>query len=189
MFYDIYLDEVFYLREEKKEEKPNIFNGLNTYTRKEIKNYKNGKITILKKEKDLEKFIKISRNVLSNNEKLYYGKLNEEVSSKIKNNSNLNVKDFNLSLQRNNYKHIMKKHGNSFIENLRKQNNITDYDFYLIPTIIKEADNIMRTHKTEYNNKSLKFTKEIDNAVYHLIAYISYKNHNLEIKTFYKKSK
>ena len=192
MFYDIYLDEVFYLREEKLDYstfKPDVFNGLNRYNRKDKKNFRNGKITIVNKEKDIEKFLKISRNVLSNNEKLYYGKLSKEVCLNIKNITGYNLKNFNLSLQSNIYKHITKKHGNIILENKRCQSNITDYDFFFLPTIITEADSILKTHKTEYNNKAIKFIKKIDNITYHLIAYISFKKHNLEIKTFYKKRK
>lgn len=191
MFYDIYLDEVFYLKEKETVFNTNydIFSGLDKYTKKEKENYKNGKIIILKKEKDIDKFIKISRNILSNNEKLYYGKINKIVAKKIKKDTGYNIEKFNLSLQRNNFKHIEKVHSNIFTESKRGQENITNNDFYLIPTIIKEADKIVKSYKIENNNKSIEFIKKIDRITYHLITYISLKKHNLEIKTFYKNIK
>ena len=192
MFYDIYLDEVFYLREEKSifsNKNVDIFNGLDHYSKIEKNNFKNGRVAIVKKEKDIVKFIKISRNVMSNNEKLYYGKINKESSLKIFNRTGFNLKGFNLSLQRHNFKHIEKQHGNVITESVRGQNNVTDYDFYLLPNIISEADLIKKSYKIEHNNKTIEFIKEIDGVIYHLITYISFKNHNLEIKTLYKKIK
>ena len=188
MFYDIFLDEVFYLREERclsNDFKPNVFNGLDLYSKKEKRNFKNGKVTILKKYKDIDKFIKISRNVLSNNEKLYYGKVNKQVSLKIFNSTGFKVKGFNLSLQRNNFKHIEKKHGNIILESSRGQSNVTDYDFYLIPTIVSDADKIVNTYRGKCNN-AIEFIKRIDSTIYHLIMYISLRNHNLEVKTLFK---
>lgn len=189
MFYDIYLDEVFYLREEEanyNQIKPNIFAGLDEYNKKEISNFKNGKITILRKEKDLTKFINTGRNIFTNNEKLYYGKINDEASKKIRIVFPYDLKGFNLSLQTHNLKHILKKHGNPITEITRGQINVTNYDFSLIPSIISDFDYMEITHNNEHNNKSLKFTKTINNITYNLVVYISFKNYNIEIKTMYK---
>ncbi len=190
MFYDMFLDELLYLREEKTLDerlKPDIFAGLEHYSKKEISNFKNGKVSILKKVSDISKFFKTSRNVFSNNEKLYYGKISEEVSRKIRSIFSYDLKGFNLSLQTHNLKHIMKKHGNPIIEITRGQINVNEYDFYLIPSIIKDFDLLEITHDNENGNKSLKLEKVIDNVTYHLVLYISFKNHNVEVKTLYKK--
>lgn len=192
MFYDIYLDEVFYLGEDENvlnKNKGNVFMGLDNYSKQEINNFKNGKVIVLNKEKDLEKFVKTSRNILSNNEKLYYGKINEVTANKLLSVARFNLKGFNLSLQRHNFKHIEKKHCNLIHEIARKQCFITEYDFYLIPCIVSEFDYARVTHNNECNNKSLELVKEINNIIYHLIVYISFRNHNVEVKTFYKKKK
>lgn len=192
MFYDIFLDEVFYLIEESSKCVSNnrdLFLGLDTYSKREINNFKNGKITIVRNQRDIDKFISTNRNILSNNEKLYYGKLKEETANKILKVLPYDLKGFNLSLQRHNLKHIEKKHGNPISEIIKGQYNIIKSDFYLIPEIIGEADYIKATHDNEFNNKSLEIIKEIDKCIYHLVVYISLKNHNIEIKTLYKKKK
>lgn len=189
MFYDMFLDEIFYLGGEEifnKNYNPDVLEGLDQYKKYEIKNFGNGKVTILKKNSDIEKFIKISRNVLSNNEKLYYGKINEENARNILKYFPCDLKGFNLSLSTNAIKHIFKQHGNPIKEKMRGQIAITDYDYSLIPFIIKNFDKL-KIANSKCNNKSLEFIKMYENVTYHLVMYVSFRSHNLEVKTFFKK--
>lgn len=191
MFYDMFLDEVLYLnKEESVFFKPSVFDGLVKYSKKEIDFFKNGKVNVLKKEKDIYDFIKFSRNVFSNNSKLYYGKINEEVSKRIKSFTGLDISMYNLSLQIHNIKHIYKRHGNPILELAKSQMVVQDSDFVYIPYIICNFDDLyISEFYTNYKNIALVFEKEIDSVVYNVVAYISSRKRNLEIKTFFKKKK
>lgn len=188
MFYDMFLDEVFYFGEEEKpwSYNPNLLEGLNQYSKQEVKNFSNGKVSVLKKDKDLFKFIKISRNILSNNEKMYYGKIDNENANNILRFFPYDLKGFNVSLQMNAIKHIFKHHGNPIKEKMRGQIAINDNDYLLIPYIIRNFDKLKITNYS-LRNKTLEFRKTHENVHYYLIAYVSFKNHSIEIKTFYKK--
>lgn len=189
MFYDMFLDEVFYLEGEDgffRNDKSNLLEGLEQYNKREIKNFNNGKVTVLKKDKDLDKFLKMSRNVLSNNEKFYYGKINIENANNILRIFPYDLNGFNLSLPLNSIKHIFKQHGNPLKEKMRGQIAITDYDYSLIPLIIRHFDKLKIT-TLKNSTKSLEFIKLYENVTYYLIVNISFKNYNLEVKTFYKK--
>lgn len=188
MFYDMFLDEVIYLSESEfcKFLRPNVLEGLKGYSKREAKNFSNGKVSILRKEKDIEKFIKFSRNVLSNNEKFYYGKIDEENAKNISRFCHYDLKNFNLSLPVGSFKHIFKRHADPIKERLRRQIAVTDADYYLIPYIIRHFDSLK--FSVNYNKvKILEFNKLYENVNYTLIMYISFKSHNLEVKTFYKK--
>ena len=191
MFYDMFLDEVLYLnKEESVFFKPSVFDGLVKYSKKEIDFFKNGKVNVLKKEKDIYDFIKFSRNVFSNNSKLYYGKINKEVSKRIKSFTGLDISMYNLSLQIHNIKHIYKRHGNPILELAKSQMVVQDSDFVYIPYIICNFDDLyISEFYTNYKNIALVFEKEIDSVVYNVVAYISSRKRNLEIKTFFKKKK
>lgn len=191
MFYDMFLDELIYLREEKEVLlSPDIFEGLIKYTKNEVDLYKNGKVLPLKNIREIFDFIKTSRNVFTNNSKLYYGKLSDSVSKKISDCVKFDLRGFNLSLQMHNVKRIFKSHGDPIKEYARGQISVIDNDFVFIPFILSNFDEAMISNKfVEYNNIALVFKKKIDSIIYNLVMYISPKNHNLEVKTLFKQRK
>ncbi len=195
MLYDIYLDELFYWREEEKE----LFNVVNydffkdhsfiEYSKREKLNFKNGKVTVMSKEKDLCEFIKTSRNIFSSNLKLYFGKISDELNQRIKVRSRISIKNYNLSLQMHVVKHIYKRHGNPFKEMAVGQIEVRDNDFSLIPYLVSNFDSVRLSGVTGNNNKVIVFKKLIQNHYYYLVTYVSHKSHSLEIKTMYKRKK
>jgi hypothetical protein len=193
MFYDIFLDEFLYLRGKESfssDFKPDIFGGLVRYSENELKNFRDGKVTILSKEKDLSLFISMSRNVMTNNSKFYYGKIGKSLAVRISECLQKDVTGFNLSLQTHVLKHIQKIHGNPLKELSRKQIAVIDNDYALIPYVVTEADTIMLSNNvTECNNNVLIFKKQVRDILYQLVVYVSFKKHNLEVKTMYKKKK
>lgn len=156
------------------------------YSQHEIDNYSNGKVTVMKSNEDVIKFVEASTKVPSNT-KLYFGKIGINVSNKIKISlrSYINITSYNISLQTNAVKHIFKNHGDSKYESNRGQVAITYDDFPFIPLIVSEHDKVSKIGTVENNNQALLFEKQLGDN-YYLVSYISNKNHNLEIKTMYK---
>lgn len=159
-------------------------NNINNYTKHEINNFRNGKIKIVKSNNDIYKFTQESIKYPSN-AKLYFGKIGKDLANTIKKEININLENYNISLQTNAIRHIFKNHGTQNIESMRGQIAITTEDFILIPKIISCYDKIKNTGKTENNNTAIGFQKQFDD-IYFLITYISDKNHNLEVKTLWK---
>lgn len=159
-------------------------NNIIKYTQHEINNFQNGKVRIAKSSKDIDKFIKDSIKH-SSNAKLYFGKIGKDLANKIKKEINIDIENYNVSLQANVIRHIFKNHGEKNLENKRGQIVISKEDFKLIPKIISEYDKLEKVGITENNNIAISFEKQIENK-YFLITYISDKKHNLEVKTMWK---
>lgn len=180
MFYDIYLNDFYEFMDERIEYKT----SLSKYTKKEIENFKGGKITIAYNKIDILNFTKLPNK--SNNDKLYFGKINSTLAIKIYNDINLYLKDYNFSLQRNSLKHILNHHGEINKETKRGQKEIIKNDFLLLPELLTNYDKISLSHKVECNNISFIIEKQIRNLNYILICYVSNKRHTIEVKTLYK---
>jgi hypothetical protein len=158
--------------------------NINNYTKHEINNFRNGKIKIVKSKSDIYKFTQESIEYPSNT-KLYFGKIGKDLANTIKKEININLEDYNISLQANAVRHIFKNHSSQNIEDKRGQIAITKDDFELIPNIISDCDKLKKVDLTENNNIAIRFEKQFGNR-YFLITYISNKNHNLEVKTLWK---
>lgn len=158
--------------------------NIEKYTEHEINNFRNGKIKIVRSNDDIDKFI-IDSIRYPSNAKLYFGKIGKVLADKIKSELNIDIENYNISLQANAIRHILKNHGDKSIENKRGQIAVTKEDFKLIPKIISEYDKIKNVGITEKNNIAINFEKQVENK-YFLITYISGKNHNFEVKTMWK---
>ncbi len=181
MFYGIYLED--YLIHNNYDIKNE--STLTHYTKREIANFKGGKVKIAETELDILDFInKTKRN--SNNEKLYFGKIDNKLALKIYSSIELYLKDYNFSLQTHSLKHIFNNHGAKTKENKKGQEEILKDDILLLPTIISNYDKIYLSHIVECNNISFVIEKQIKNINYRLVCYVSNKKHNIEVKTLYK---
>lgn len=176
MFYDICLNDLFYIEKEKKN------CTLSKYNKKEIENFEGGKVSILQKKQNILEFVASSKT-LNSNAKLYFGKISTALASKIRKETGLNTEGYNVSLMSHSVKHIIKKHGNS-LEILRGQIPITDKNFTHIEDIITNYDSLELSKTKQQNIIAITFKKEIL-GTYNLVVYISNKNKNLEIKTLY----
>ena len=142
------------------------------------------KIRIANSEKDVLTFIETAKKI-PNNLKLYFGKISNNTSEKIRNTLGIRTDNYNISLRANTIKHILKEHGNAKTEALRGQLPITANDILNIPYIINNYDNLKNSGVSEKNKPSITFEKNIDgNTV--VVTYISDKHHNLEVQTMYK---
>lgn len=163
-----------------------IHSNIVQYTEHEKDNFKNGRVRIVNEESDITDFIQKSIKS-SSNFKLYFGKLGIEIASKIKLKIGIDVLNYNISLQTNAVKHILKNHGNCNLEIMRGQVAINANDFKIIPRVILNYDKLQKTGVVENNNLAIIF-KKLDIYNYFLVCYISNKNHNLEVKTMWKKA-
>lgn len=161
------------------------YNNIIKYTPHEINNFQNGKVRIVNNKSDIDKFITFSINH-SSNAKLYFGKIGPNLADKIKSELNFDIKNYNISIQANAVRHILKNHGDAEREKGREQNAVTNDDFKLIPQIISDYDKVRKAGITENGNFSIIFEKKIGNTFY-LVSYISDKKHTLEAKTMWKK--
>lgn len=159
-------------------------NKLVPYNKHEIDNFKNGKVLIVRKSEDVIEFINNISNIKIN-AKLYFGKISKDINKKINDYISVNLDNYNISLQNHVVIHILNHHSHEK-EKLRGQTPIILSDFTLIPEIITNFDKVRKTGFSKQGKLSITFEKNMEN-IYILIVYISDKNHNLEIKTMYKK--
>lgn len=157
----------------------------NNYSQQELENMKNSKtIRIANSKDDVINFIETAKKV-PNNLKLYFGKVSDKVSSKIKNILGINTDNYNISLKSDTVKHIFKEHGDAEKENLRGQLPITDDDILNIANVINNYDDVHSSGTSDENKPSITFEKNINgNTV--VVTYVSDKHHNLEVQTMYK---
>lgn len=157
----------------------------NNYSQQELDNMKNSKtIRIANSKDDVINFIETAKKV-PNNLKLYFGKVSDKVSLKIKNILGINTDNYNISLKSDTVKHIFKEHGDTEKENLRGQLPITDDDILNIANVINNYDDVHSSGISNENKPSITFEKNINgNTV--VVTYVSDKHHNLEVQTMYK---
>lgn len=157
----------------------------NNYSQQELDNLKNSKtIRIANSKDDVINFIETAKKV-PNNLKLYFGKVSDKVSSKIKNILGINTDNYNISLKSDTVKHIFKEHGDAEKENLRGQLPITDDDILNIANVINNYDDVHSSGISNENKPSITFEKNINgNTV--VVTYVSDKHNNLEVQTMYK---
>ncbi len=161
----------------------NINSGLDNYTTHEIDNFSGGKVKVAQNIQDIVNFVESAKNVPSN-AKLYFGKIGNNIATKIKNSLGINVENYNISLKADSIRHILKHHSNK-TEVLRGQVPVTTEDFKLIPNIISEYDTIKQSGVTEQNKPSITFEKQIGDN-YYAVSYVSDKSNSLDIQTMYK---
>ena len=163
-------------------------NALNKYMKKyspkEEKNISSKKISIVHNTEEIQKFVKQELREKSSNKKIYYGKVNDKVSSRILKKYKINIKEYNISLKGDNIRKIIKDHGDNEKENLRGQIAMILDDFNYIDDIINEPDFINLSHSTKDNKSGLIFIKKIVKE-YTTIEYVSDKHKTLENQTMY----
>ncbi len=154
------------------------------YSPKEEKNISSKKISIVHNTEEIQEFVKQELREKSSNKKIYYGKVNDKVSSRILKKYKINIKEYNISLKGDNIRKIIKDHGDNEKENLRGQIAMILDDFNYIDDIINEPDFINLSHSTKDNKPGLIFIKKIVKE-YTTIEYVSDKHKTLETQTMY----
>lgn len=156
------------------------------YSEQQLRNWENSKrIVVYKSNEQFLDFITEAINQKNNNKKLYFGAIGNELAIRIKENTGINVENFNCSLSAYEIKKILKDHGNDSKERQRGQRAVTQDDFLEIPNVILEADEIKLSEK-EYNGKpAIEFKKRKDNERKTVVAVVSDDHMDLFVQTSY----
>lgn len=118
--------------------------------------------------------------------KTYLGKVKDNISSKIKKITGINVDNRRHVLTDYDIRHMLKQHGNPKIENEKGQIAITKNDINKIPEILNNPDYI--TNGT--NNKvgqTVRYIKEYSDNNTYVVEVVPEKSQTLIIKTMWKK--
>ncbi len=152
---------------------------IDTYSNKEkLSIESNGKIKIIEDLDEFENYIAFE----SPYNAVYLGRVSREFSDKVFKDTGIDIYGKNVSISKDEIKHIIKRHGNK-LEKLRGQVPVGLSDLMKIPEILFEYDSV-RSGDTD--SLSLIFTKKIDNE-YHLVetATSAGKRNRLSTKTMW----
>ncbi len=105
----------------------------------------------------VEKILTTDDNKL---EKISLGKPTEKQIEKVKNETNLDISDYERVIDNYGVKHAFKKHGNPKTEEPRGQIAITADDFEKIPEIVENPDKVEDVGKNKIGNDLILYEKE-----------------------------
>jgi len=155
-------------------------NMLDGYTQQEIDKLANSKrIHIAQNEEQIHRFVDDA--IMSKNcgEKLLLGKIGEDLSGKIEQNTGVNIRGYNLELRSNEIKHLINKHGKEATEAPRGQRAVTAEDVYRFIDIVTKYDTIALAR-----DGSLHFSKDITGKITAVTVHAS-GNKSLSLQTMY----
>ena len=159
-------------------------NTLDSYSTTEKTNMQNGRVTFVQNDNDIINFVNKAKNAVTSN-KMFFGKIGQEISNKIKNILGLDVSNYNVALSSYEIKHILNNHSDKKKEISRGQVPITVDDFKKIPQIISNPDSIYQDGTTFQGKAIIIFKKNIaGNNV--IVSWVSDKHKNLDIHTMRK---
>ena len=160
--------------------------ALKPYSEKQKENWKNSKnIVIYESSEQLQEFVRQSRSDNQYSKKMYFGAIGSELAARIKEQTGLNLENYNYALQSQEVRKIFKKHGNDQTERLLGQRAVTEADILSIPNILEEATSI-RLSDTTYDGKpAILFVKTIGNEKTTVVAVVSDKHLDLRVQTEY----
>ncbi len=159
--------------------------SIKPYSEKQKDQWKNSKNSILYKDKaHFEKFIADALKQ-DHGQKLYFGRIDEELAAFIHLHTGIDLKNYNLVLRASEVKKILlHSHGSQRKENLRGQRVIEKDDFLNIPTIITSPDTICLSDKLFEGKPVIEFVKTI-NGKTTIVTYVSRKHYDLTVQTIY----
>ena len=163
----------------KEEISKKAYENLNKYSDYEKRILNNNYNETLDTFEELKEYVKDAidgKDVATNG---LLGKINKNLSDKIKVQTGLNVEDFNLAYNKIDLKHIYNRH----IRNDAKNIELSYEDLYLFPLLLDNASNII---KKDMGNKGDYIVFQTDlNDKYLTITVKSSKNNRLSLKTIY----
>jgi len=164
---------------------PDIRYHLGEYTQPELDNWANSKrIKIYENNKQLMDFIESARQNNTSNNKMYFGKIPENLAERIKNETGIDVDGYNVSISENEIRKIFKTHGSEATEAPRGQRAITKEDIASIPQIIQNPDKIALDNEPYGGKPVIKFVKTINGRTT-VVSYVSDKHGDLAVQTMY----
>ena len=163
----------------KEEISKKAYENLNKYSDYEKRILNNNYNETLDTFEELKEYVKDAidgKDVATNG---LLGKINKNLSDKIKVQTGLNVEDFNLAYNKIDLKHIYNRH----IRNDANRMKISFEDIFLFPSLLSEADTIINEQNNNGGNY-LVFKTDLGD-LYLTVAVQSTKNKRLALKTIY----
>ena len=175
--------QVAYSKELSSEEKEslakNSYDKLGKYNDYEKRILNNNYNETIETFRELKQYVKDQidgKDVATNG---LLGKVNTDLSNKIKEQTGLNVENYNLAYNKIDLKHIYNRH----IRNDANRIKISFEDIYLFPTLLNEA-NIVVNEQNNNGANYLVFKTDLG-GLYLTVAVQSTKNKRLALKTIY----
>ena len=107
---------------------------------------------------DLLTYIKQSEIEGTNkNKTLLLGVISEEISLKIKEDSGIDIRGYNISIDAYGIKHVLQGHGDKKRENARGQQAVTENDFTMLFQIINQPDDVFFDGKDKFGRYCFQF--------------------------------
>lgn len=141
-------------------------------------------IVIYESPEQLLNFVQFALENRNTNKKLYFGRLPEKIAARIRENTGLDVTNYNLALRASEVIKIINGHGNEKTESMRGQRAITPNDFLLIPEVIQTPDRITLSEKNLDGKPVISFEKTIDGRMT-VVSYVSRKHRDLTVQTMF----
>lgn len=117
--------------------------------------------------------------------KLYFGMIPEELAARIRQETGLNVEDFNFTLRADEVRKILlQSHGNDTKEAKRGQRAVTEEDILMIPEIIQNPDRVSLSEELYGGKPVIHFVKTVNGRTT-VVAYVSKKHFDLTVQTMY----
>ena len=156
--------------------------GLNPYSEREINSFqKSNKIAVARSDEQIRDFIEKSIVGRVRGKKLLLGKIGDGLAQRIYNETNVDLRNYNLELRADEMRHAFKQHSDMKAELSRGQQSITADDIRNFPMIVYAFDNVLVG-----TDNSLHFIKDINGQTTAVTIYAD-GNKSLSLKTMYKR--
>jgi hypothetical protein len=154
------------------------------YTPQEINNWAGNKnIHIAKNEGDIRNFVERAICDKDFAGKLLLGKIDNDLAGRIKTETGIDLRDYNLELRAVDIRHIFNKHGSDTTESPRGQRAVTADDIVNFKNIVGNFDNAVVSA-----DKKLTFIKNANGKVNAITVYAN-KYRSLSLKTMWVNKK
>lgn len=166
------------------------FKNIVPYTEKEKNDWKNSKrINIYEDNEQFDSFIDDALSKKNLGQKIYFGRMTDEIVEKIHSETGFDVTAFNVCIRADEIRKILlHSHGDAKSEELRGQIAITKEDILKIPEIVSTFDSVKLSDRLFENKPVLEFEKNINGKNF-VATYISGKHKDLTVQTMYKSKK
>lgn len=111
----------------------------------------------------IQEIVKEARSKRNLKAALSLGKIPADLAAILGNQANLDLSDYEFTIDNFAVKHVLKQHGNPDIERPRGQVAVTDKDFDLLPLVLEKPDLVFYEGKNRKELDVFQFQKKIGN--------------------------
>lgn len=161
-------------------------NGLTTYSDMEAYNYASSSKNHTSNEKQFSDFVRESLNGKTS-ERYYFGKVSDELAEDIRRSTGSELEGYNVTVNSDNIRHSLKRHGNSDVEEKLGQIAVDEDNLSLMGNVFNKPDNIVASPvKDGQGRNAIIFEKRVNGKIV-VVTGISDGKHSLAIDTCYIK--